>query len=76
MVLLRQSVASVAAPSAPIGADVAQQYLAALKPAGVAISTAEAKLNELSVIASLAQVRAIVAPLSPALAKPERVVVI
>lgn len=45
------------------GAGLAQEYLAALKPAGAAISNAEAKLERLPVTASVAQVKAIVAPL-------------
>ena len=62
---------SLSAQTAPSGADLAQQYLAALKPAGAAISTAEAKLQKLPVTASVGQVKAIVAPLGPALTKIE-----
>jgi hypothetical protein len=63
--------AALSAQSTPSGADLAQQYLAALEPAGSAISSAEAKLDKLAVTASVAQVKAIVAPLGPALAKLE-----
>lgn len=62
---------SLSAQTAPSGADLASEYLAALKPAGTAISTAEAKLEKLPVTASVAQVRAIVAPLGPSLSKLE-----
>lgn len=62
---------SLSAQTSSSGAHLAQQYLAALTPAGAAISTAEAKLKKLSVTASEAQVKAIVAPLGPALGKLE-----
>jgi hypothetical protein len=62
---------SLSAQTAPSGADLAQQYLAAMGPASSAISIAEGKLEKLPVTASVAQVRAIVAPLGPALAKLE-----
>jgi hypothetical protein len=62
---------SLPAQTALNGAELAQQYLAALKPAGAAISNAEASLEKLPVTASVAQVKAIVAPLDPALAKLE-----
>lgn len=62
---------SLSAQNASSGADLAKQYLAALTPAGQAISTAEAKLKKLPATASIAQVRAIVAPLAPALVKLE-----
>ena len=45
------------------GRSLAQQYLAALGPAGTAISTSEAKLKALPITASVAQVQAVVAPL-------------
>jgi hypothetical protein len=48
---------------------LAQEYLAALTPAGLAINTAEAKLEKLPVTASLAQVKAIVAPLGAPVTK-------
>jgi hypothetical protein len=53
------------------GASLAQEYLVALKPAGVAISAAEAKLERLPVTASVSQVHAIVASLPQALGKLE-----
>jgi hypothetical protein len=56
------------------GADLAQQYLAALGPAGTAISTAEAKLKALPITASVAQVKAVVAPLPKALGPLEALV--
>jgi hypothetical protein len=49
------------------GAGLAQQYLSALGPAGTAISTAEAKLKALAITATVAQVKAVVAPLPKAL---------
>jgi hypothetical protein len=55
-----------AQPSAS-GADLAQQYLSALGPAGTAISTAEAKLKSLPITATVAQVKAVVAALPRAL---------
>jgi hypothetical protein len=55
------------AQSAPSGADLAQQYLAALAPAGSAISAAETKLKGLPVTATVAQVAAIVATLPKSL---------
>ena len=55
------------AQSATSGATFAQQYLSALGPAGTAISTVEAKLKALPVTASVAQVKAVVAPLPKAL---------
>ncbi len=63
--------ASLSAQPTTSGADLAQEYLAALKPAGLAISTAEAKLQKLPVTASVSEVKAIVAPLGPALGKLE-----
>ncbi len=56
------------------GADLAQQYLAALGPAGTAISTAEARLKALPITASVAQVQAVVAPLPKALGPLEALV--
>jgi hypothetical protein len=56
------------------GADLAQQYLAALGPAGTAISTAEAKLKALPITASVAQVQAVVATLPKALGPLEALV--
>ena len=56
------------------GADLAQQYLAALGPAGTAISTAEAKLKALPITVSVAQVQAVVAPLPNALGPLEALV--
>jgi hypothetical protein len=49
------------------GATLAQQYLAALGPAGTAISTAEAKLKALPITATVGQVKTVVAPLPKAL---------
>jgi hypothetical protein len=64
--------ASLPAAQMPVsGATLAQQYLADLKPAATGIAAAEAKLRALPVTASVAQVRAIVAPLAPELAKVE-----
>ena len=62
---------SFAAQGPPNGAELATQYLAALTPAGAAIKTAETKLEKLPVTASAAQVKAIVAPVGPALSKIE-----
>jgi hypothetical protein len=55
------------AQSSTSGADLAQQYLSALGPAGTAIATAEAKLKALPITASVTQVKAVVAPLPEAL---------
>jgi hypothetical protein len=62
------------AQSSTSGADLAQQYLAALGPAGTAISTAEAKLKALPITASVAQVQAVVAPLPKALGPLEALI--
>jgi hypothetical protein len=62
------------AQSSTSGADLAQQYLAALGPAGTAISTAEAKLKALPITASVAQVQAAVAPLPKALGPLEALI--
>jgi hypothetical protein len=56
------------------GADLAQQYLAALGPAGTAISTAEAKLKALPITASVAQVQAVVVSLPKALGPLEALI--
>ncbi len=56
------------------GADLAQQYLAALGPAGTAISTAETKLKALPITASVAQVQAVVASLPKALGPLEALI--
>ena len=56
------------------GADLAQQYLAALGPAGTAISTAETQLKALPITASVAQVKAVVASLPTALGPLEALV--
>jgi len=53
------------------GPALAQQYLAALTPAGAAISNAEARLEKLPVTATVAQVNAAVAPPPKALAQLE-----
>jgi len=70
-VLVLSGALSTAAQATPSGPALAQQYLAALKPAGAAISTAEARLERLPVTATLAQVQAAVAPLPKALAQLE-----
>jgi len=62
------------AESSTSGATLAQQYLAALGPAGTAISTAEAKLKALPITASLAQVKAVVAPLPKAVGPLEALI--
>ncbi len=62
------------AQSSNSGADLAQQYLAALGPAGTAISTSEAKLKALPITASVAQVQAVVAPLPKALGPLEALI--
>jgi hypothetical protein len=56
------------------GADLAQHYLAALGPAGRAISTAETQLKALPITASVAQVKAVVASLPTALGPLEALV--
>lgn len=68
---IRATFLSASAQSSPNGATLAQQYLAALKPAGAAINTAESRLAKLPVTASVSQVRAIVAPLPKALVPVE-----
>jgi hypothetical protein len=60
---------AVSAQPAPSGPDLARQYLAALTPAAAAIDGAEAKLAKLPVTATVAQVKAIVAPLGAPVAK-------
>jgi hypothetical protein len=62
------------AQSSTSGATLAQQYLSALGPAGTAISTAEAKLKALPITASVAQVKAVVAPLPKALGPLEALI--
>ena len=62
------------AQSSTSGADLAQQYLSALGPAGTAISTAEAKLKALPITASVAQVKAVVAALPKALGPLEALI--
>ncbi len=62
------------AQSSASGANLAQQYLSALGPAGTAISNAEAKLKALPITASLAQVEAVVTPLPKALGPLEALI--
>lgn len=62
------------AQSSTTGPDLAQQYLNALGPAGKSISTVEANLKALPITVSVSQVKAVVAPLSKALAPVEALI--
>jgi hypothetical protein len=69
--LLVSGLVSASAQSTTNGATLAQEYLAALKPAGAAINSAETQLARLPVTATLAQVKTIVGSLPKALAPLE-----